>query len=76
MIRVTEEAWGEYQTIFWLGYFEIRSNQGRGNCCQPKPKVEADNLSYIVLKRIMTNTPSHEKQTDIENHALRAQPTK
>ena len=77
MIRVTDEAWGEYQTIFRLGYFDIRSNQGRGNCCQLKPKVEANNTSYMVLKRIlMTNTSSHEKQTDIENHALRAQPTK
>ena len=76
MIRVTDEAWGEYQTIFRLGYFDIRSDQGRGNCCQPKPKVEADDMSYIVLKSKMTNTSSLEKQTDIENHALRAQPTK
>ena len=30
MIRVTDEAWGEYQTIFRLGYFDIQSNQGRG----------------------------------------------
>ena len=46
------------------------------SCCQPKPKVKIDNTSYFVLKRIMTDTSSHEKQTDIENHALRAQPTK
>ena len=76
MIRVTDEAWGEYQTVFRLGYFDIRSNQGRGKCCQSKPKVEADDISDIVLKRIMTSTSSREKQTDIENHALRAQPTK
>ena len=76
MIRFTDVAWGEYQTIFRLGYFDIRGNQDRGNCCQAKPKVEVDNTLYIVLKRIMTNTSSHEKQTDIENHALRAQPTK
>ena len=76
MIRVTDEAWGEYQTIFRLGYFDIPGNQGRGNCCQAKPKVEADNTSYTVLKRIVRNTSSHEKQMDIENHALRAQRTK
>ena len=37
-------------------------------------EVEADITSCIVLKTIMTNTPSHETQTDIENHALRSQP--
>ena len=31
-----------------------------------------DNISYNVLKRKITNTPLHETQTGIENHALRA----
>ena len=34
-------------------------------------------LSYIVLKKITTNKPSHRTQSNIalKNHALHAQPT-
>ena len=37
--------------------------------------LKTDNTLYNVLKRTMTNTPLHETQTDIENHALRTQTT-
>ena len=43
-----------------MRFCDIRNNQGRGKCSQPKPKAEAevDNtyrvLLYIVLKKITT----------------------
>ena len=37
--------------------------------------LKTNNTSYNGLKKTMINTPLLETQTDIENHALRAQPT-
>ena len=31
------------KTIIRFGFCDIRNNQGRGKCYQPKPKAEADN---------------------------------
>ena len=31
------------KTIIRFGFCDIRNNQGRGNCYQPKPEAEADN---------------------------------
>ena len=41
-----------YKTIIGFGFCDIRNNQGRGKCYQPKPKAEADNtdrLFYYTL---------------------------
>ena len=35
------------KTIIRFGFCDIRNNQGRGKCYQPKPNAEADN-SYLV----------------------------
>ena len=28
---------------YWMRFFDIQNNQGRGRGCQVKPKAEADN---------------------------------
>ena len=33
------------KTIIRFGFCDIRNNQGRGKCYQPKPKGEADNTN-------------------------------
>ena len=33
------------QYIIGWGFCDIRNNQGRGKCYQPKPKAEADNTN-------------------------------
>ena len=33
------------KTIIRFGFCDIRNNQGRGKCYQPKPKAEADNTN-------------------------------
>ena len=42
-----------FKTIIRFGFCDIRNNQGRGKCYQPKPKAEADNTNTETFVRFV-----------------------